>query len=95
MNKIGAREARSSFSDVLNRAAYGKQRIVLTKNGKDVAAIVPIEDLEFIETLEDQIDVAEAKKIRASKSKTLDWNTVKKQLRAGRGIARQKAAAKK
>ena len=51
MSKIGAREARSKFSEILHSAAYAKDRIVLTKNGRDIAALVPIEDLRLIESM--------------------------------------------
>jgi prevent-host-death family protein len=70
MNKIGAREARVKFADVLNRAAFGKNRIVVTKNGKDVAALVPIEDLHALEDLEDRADSVAARRILASNPKT-------------------------
>jgi prevent-host-death family protein len=70
MDRIGAREARLKFADVLNRAAFAKNRIVFTKNGKDVAALVPIEDLRALEDLEDRADSAAAKRILASSPRT-------------------------
>ena len=36
---------------------------MLTRRGKDVAAIVPIDDLAILEALEDQMDVTESDKI--------------------------------
>jgi prevent-host-death family protein len=64
---------------MLNQAAYGKDRIVVTKNGKDVAALVPIEDLHMIEAVEDRIDISEARKILAN-AKLRNWEDVKKEL---------------
>ena len=49
-------QARDQFSEVLNRAAFGKERVVLTRRGKPLVAIVPIEDLALLEELEDQQD---------------------------------------
>jgi prevent-host-death family protein len=49
-------QARDQFSEVLNRAAFGKERVVLTRRGKPLVAIVPIEDLALLEELEDQRD---------------------------------------
>jgi prevent-host-death family protein len=49
-------EAREHFSDVLNRAAFGKERVVLTRRGKPLVAVVPIEDVEALEALEDMRD---------------------------------------
>jgi len=50
-------EARNRFSEVINRAAFGKERIVLTRRGKDLVAVVPMEDVELLESLADQLDI--------------------------------------
>ncbi len=62
MIKLAASQARDAFSDTLNRVAYRGERIVLRRRGKDLAAIVPIEDLKLIQRAEDEIDQREAKK---------------------------------
>ena len=61
MTKITTADARNEFADVINRASFGKERFVLTRRGKKLAAIIPVEDLELLEALEDQLDVAAAK----------------------------------
>ena len=53
MSKIAVIDARKDLADVLNRAAYGKERVVLTRRGKDVAAIVPMDDLNILDAIED------------------------------------------
>jgi prevent-host-death family protein len=50
-------DARNNFSDVLNRAAYGKERILLTRRTKPIAAIVPAEDLQRLGAFANEIDV--------------------------------------
>lgn len=60
MSSISTVEARDRFSEVVNRAAFGQERIVLTRRGKALAAVIPIEDLEWLQQLEDQHDIAEA-----------------------------------
>ena len=55
-------EARDRFSQVINEAAYGAQRVVLTRHGKNVAAVVPISDLDLLNQLERIIDIEEARK---------------------------------
>ncbi len=60
MTKLAASQARDAFSDTLNRVAYRGERIVLRRRGKDLAAIVPIEDLKLIQRTEDEIDRREA-----------------------------------
>ena len=59
---VSTAEARGQFSDVVNRAIYGKERVILTRHGKKVAAVIPIEDLKLIEEMEDRIDLEEAEK---------------------------------
>lgn len=34
------------ISELMSRAAFGKERIVLTRNGKPMAAIIGMDDLE-------------------------------------------------
>ena len=53
---------RGSFADMVNRAAYGKERVVVKRRGKALAAIVPIEDMEALQALEDKIDARIATK---------------------------------
>ena len=42
---IPVTEARAQFSDLVNRVGFGKERIVLTRHGKPLVALVPAEDL--------------------------------------------------
>jgi prevent-host-death family protein len=58
--KISTAEARSQFADVINQVAYGGVRIVLTKHDKEVAAVIPIADLEKLALLEQSMDLKEA-----------------------------------
>jgi len=41
--------AKSRFSELLNRAAYGHERFLIRKRGKPVAAIVSTDDLAWLE----------------------------------------------
>ena len=74
--------ARDSLSDTLNRVSYSKERIVIRRHGKDLAALVPIEDLRFLEELEDRMDLEEARVTLAEcdKEGTIPWEEVKKDL---------------
>ncbi len=47
--RVPIRLARAGLAELLNEVAYSKRRVVLVRNGKDVAALVPLEDLEKIE----------------------------------------------
>ena len=82
MNRIKATEARDNLADVLNRVAYGKDRVLITRHGRDLVAVVPIEDLALIERLEDEIDVREAKKALADVRKrgSIPWEQAKEEM---------------
>jgi len=41
-------EARENFSDMINKAAYGNQRVVLTRRGKPLVAVVSLEELQAL-----------------------------------------------
>ncbi len=82
MASLNTTEARENLADVLNRVAYAKTRVRITRRGREIAAVVPIEDLELIERLEDEIDIREATKaLKEAKEKgTAPWVDVKREL---------------
>lgn len=52
MIKMTTVEARENFSELINQAAYGNQRIILTRRGKALVAVVSLEDLARLKDLE-------------------------------------------
>jgi prevent-host-death family protein len=62
MADLPIRAARAELADVVNRAAYRGERTKLMRRGKAVAAVVPVEDLELLERLEDEADAKEARR---------------------------------
>ncbi len=75
-------EAREEFSNTVNRVAYGGERVVLTRHGKRIAAVVPLEDLELLEALEDAADVEEARRRLAdgTQAEWPGWDELKQRL---------------
>lgn len=47
--EIGADEARQALGGLMNRVAAGGERVVLTRHGAGVVAIVSMEDLNALE----------------------------------------------
>ena len=88
MSKIAVIDARKDLAEILNRAAYGKERVVLTRRGKDVAAIVPMDDLAILEAIEDHMDLAESEKIlervKRGSEETFSLDEVKAKYQPGR-----------
>ena len=79
MAMLEATKAKDAFSDTLNRAAYGKERIILTRRGKPIAALVPLEDLELLDELENAADAEDVRLAReeAARSEIVAWDDVK------------------
>jgi len=67
MIEIGVHEIRANLADVINRVAYGGERVILQRRGKQVLAVVSMEDLELLNSLEDRADVQAALKARKEK----------------------------
>jgi len=82
MSSITTASAREHFSEIINRSSYGKERIVLSRRGKDLAAIVPMEDLKLIEIIEDKLDLQDAENaIKEAKQKgTISLDEFKKEI---------------
>jgi prevent-host-death family protein len=57
---ISTAEAKETFIDLVNQVAHNKERIILTRRGKEIAAIVPMEDLQLIQNSQDQSDLQAA-----------------------------------
>jgi len=74
--------ARQHFSDLINRVAYGKDRILLTRRNRPLVAVVPMEDVALLEELQDRDDLKAARvALREAKRKgTTPWTKIKKDL---------------
>ena len=56
--EVRVSDARRDLSEHINRVAYGNERIVFTRHGKGVVALVSIADAELLQRLEDEADMA-------------------------------------
>ena len=81
MTTVSIVDMRKHFAEVINRATYKKERFVLMRHNKPVVAIVPMEDYELLEALEDRIDTDDALAVlRDPAREFLDWDEVKVEL---------------
>lgn len=79
MTTVTTSEVRAHLSDMLSKIARKGNRIVVTRGGKKFAALVPLDDLEFLESLEDRMDIEDAKKALKEPG-SVPWKTVKAEL---------------
>lgn len=82
MASIPVSKARHEMKDLVNRVAYGKERIYLTSHDKKMVAIVPIEDIEILEAMEDKEDIriAEERIAKSEQEGTLTAQELKRRL---------------
>ena len=79
--------AHKNFGALLERVVSGKERIILQRDDRPVAAVIPIEDLERLEQLieeaedEDRIDLAEHRRTMADPNEEfIPWEQAKREL---------------
>lgn len=53
-------EAKEQFTDLVNRVVHNKERVILTRRGKEIAAIIPLEDLHVLQESQDRQDLRDA-----------------------------------
>ena len=59
-NTISTAEARKKLAEIVNRVAYGKEPIILTRRGEKIAALISMEELELLQLIEDHMDIEDA-----------------------------------
>ncbi len=68
---VGASEARIVFSELLSRVAYGRERVVIGRRGRPMAAMIGTDELRLFERLleerEDRLGTKAADRARADK----------------------------
>lgn len=82
MSDVSTADARKNLAELVNRVAYGKERVVLTRHGKQLCALVPIEDLSFLDRIRDAAtrnDVADAMTEQAGGG-SVAWSDLKEEL---------------
>ena len=80
VNRVPASKAREKLGDILNDVAARGDRIVLHRHGKDVAAVISMDDLELLQSLEDRYDIESARATLASSDERVSWGQLKKKL---------------
>ena len=82
VEQVAITDARDDLAEVVNRVTYRGERVVLTRRGKRVVAVVPIADLELLERLEDAADLEEVRSALSDpeNAKPIPWEKLKADL---------------
>ncbi|MFB3785166.1 MAG: type II toxin-antitoxin system Phd/YefM family antitoxin [bacterium] len=79
MNRISIEQYPQSFEEALRQVVSGEP-VIITQHGKDLAALIPIQDLPFwkrlLEEEEDRFDLEEAQR-RLLEVKAGEWVPLK------------------
>jgi hypothetical protein len=68
--------------DLVQRVAEQKERVVVRYGGREIGALVPLEDLAVLQRLEDQADLEQVREALAEieTEGTVSWDQVKSEL---------------
>jgi len=53
-------EAKEEFSELISRVSHNKERIILTRRDKEIAALICMEDFALLQTVQDKSDLNDA-----------------------------------
>lgn len=82
MKNVTTAEARKNLAELLNRAAYGGERFVVTRHGKELVAIVPLKDATLLDRLREFLQARdfEAALREMAEEGTVPWAEVRREL---------------
>lgn len=82
MARVAASDLRKGCAELLNRVTYQHERVIVQRHGRDIAALVPIEDLALLQAIEDRMDLEEARAAlaEAQEKGTVAWEDLKAEL---------------
>lgn len=82
MKPVSAAEARRNIAELVNRAAYGGERFVVTRHGKGLVAIVPLADATLLDRLRSLVEQRdfEAALREIAREGTVSWQEVRREL---------------
>jgi prevent-host-death family protein len=78
--QLNSSQARATFAEAINRARFAGERTIIRRHGKEVAAVVSVQDLKTLEALEDLMDLEEARKVMKKPGRLIPWEKVKANL---------------
>jgi len=77
MTRLNVSKAREEFPEIVNRAAYGHERTIVSRRGKDLAAVIPIDDLHLLELLaQEEIDRQDIEDAHAALAEAEEKGTI-------------------
>jgi len=79
MTTVSIDEVRERLTELGTRAHHG-ERVIVEREGEGFFALVPVEDAEYMQRLEDKQDVEAIRQAKAEGGPFVPWEDVKKKL---------------
>ena len=73
-------EARDDLSETVRRVEVRRERVVLTRHGREVAALVSAEYLALLEILEDRADLDAVREALAESNERIPYARIRSEL---------------
>ena len=80
MTTVSITAARNDLADIFDSVVRNHERIVIERYKKDRVAIVPVEDLERLQALENAEDIADADAAMAESGKSVSYDEIRAEL---------------
>lgn len=85
MTRVSVAEARKDLAEIINRAAYRRERTVITRHDADAAAVISIDELRLLDALieryEDEQDIADAREaLLEAHEDHVSWDVLKREM---------------
>lgn len=81
--EIPVTEAREEMAAIIRRAEISSERVMLTRHGRRVAAVVSADDLELLELLEDRADLRLMREALAESDERVPYDKLRADLGLG------------
>jgi prevent-host-death family protein len=72
--------AKKDFTNLLKKVNQENESIILTQHGKQIAALISIDELNLLQQIEDYIDIQDAKKALRGNEENISSTEFWKQL---------------
>ena len=87
--RVPASKARGNLARILDAVRVEDERVILTQHGREVAALIRVEDLHLLEELEDHADAEEIRRRISRSTGTVSLNELEAEIRGSGGARRR------
>ena len=82
MGDVSTAEARRNLADLLNRVLYKRERVIVHRHGRQVAALISMEDVAELDALRDLLARREVRDalVELEERASIPWTALREEL---------------